>query len=40
VVVERELGSAVVEIQEPASLRVRSPKNLAGKVGAFQVLCP
>jgi hypothetical protein len=40
VVVERELGCAVVQIEERAVLRVRSPENLLANVGAFQVLRP
>ena len=38
--VERELGCAVVEIEESAPLRIQPSEKLPRNVGAVEVLCP
>jgi hypothetical protein len=40
VIVERELGCAVVELEERAPVGVRPAENVPGDVGALQVLRP
>jgi hypothetical protein len=40
VIVERELGRAVVEIEERAALRIGPPQNIPRQIRAFEMLGP